>query len=84
MSAAMDSSTEIVFVRLLGEGTEVMRPVPAAMIPGGYFELLKPDDYDPEYETWEFLPKSRVRCEKRILGAEDILVAVEQITTSDN
>ena len=76
MSVEKDSNTETVFVRLLDEGTDVMRPVPASRVSNGIYKLLKTDDYDPEYETWEFLPGKRVLCERR--GAEAALIAVAE------
>jgi hypothetical protein len=81
MLAAMASNTEIetIFVRLLDEGTDVMRPVQAAKVVSGNFRLIEPTDYDPEYETWEFTPDSIVRCEVRRIDDEMILVAVEGI-----
>jgi hypothetical protein len=78
---AMASSTEIetIFVRLLDEGTDVMRPVQAAKVVSGNFRLIEPTDYDPEYETWEFAPDSIVRCETRRVADQMILIAVEVI-----
>jgi hypothetical protein len=77
MLAVMASNTEIVFVKLLDEGTDVLRPVPATKILNGVYKLLATDDYDPEFETWEFPPGSKVRCEHQKLDFEIILVAVE-------
>ena len=81
MSAVMGSNTEMetVFVRLLDEGTDVMRPVQAERIRPGIFRLFKPTDYDPEYETWEFVPGSLVRCEIRHIKNEVILAVVEMV-----
>jgi hypothetical protein len=86
MLAVMASNTEIktVFVRLLDEGTDVLRPVQAAMIASGNFRLIEPTDYDPEYETWEFTPNSVVRCEARHIDYEIVLVAVEGIDERDH
>jgi hypothetical protein len=71
MSAAMDSFTEIVHVRLLGEGTDVWRPVRARRISSGVFELA-PDPV-PADENWEFPPGDRVTVGKR--NAATIAVA---------
>lgn len=73
------TDVETIFVRLLDEGTDVMRPVFALPLSGQVYQLLEMDDYDPADETWEFLPRSRVRCEERESGAETFLVAVEQV-----
>jgi hypothetical protein len=50
-----------VYVRLLGEGTEVFRPSPAVALGEGVFRLIQPGDYDPEDEEWEFVPDSLVK-----------------------
>jgi hypothetical protein len=66
MSADQDLNTEtVVYVRLLDEGTEVWRPAPAIPLGDGSFRIIKPDDYDPETEAWEFPPDARVRCVRR-------------------
>ncbi len=66
MSAAQDLGTEtIVYVRLLDEGTDVWRPVPAIPQADGIFKIRKPDDYDAETETWEFPPHTRVKCVRK-------------------
>ena len=51
------------FVRLLDEGVEVWRPVPAVTLGNGRYELVATDDYDPEIETWEFPPGAVVMGE---------------------
>jgi hypothetical protein len=81
MSAAMVSNTEMetVFVRLLDEGTDVMRPVQAERIRPGIFRLFASVDYDPEYETWEFAPGSIVRCNIQHINNEVVLVVAESL-----
>jgi hypothetical protein len=64
-----------IHVRLLGKGADVWRPVQAVPVDFS-FELLAPDDYDPETETWEFPPGSNVRCEMRTLSDGPAVVAV--------
>jgi hypothetical protein len=66
-------STATVYVELLDEGVPVWRPVQAEELGDGRYRLLPTDDYDPEIETWAFLPGSIVRCEKG-----RYLMAVEQ------
>ena len=77
MLAAMASNTDIVYVRLLEEGTEVMRPVPAVNISKNVYKLLATDDYDPAFEIWEFTPGNIVRCAEQKLGSETFLMALE-------
>jgi hypothetical protein len=50
-----------IHVRLLDEGTDVFRPTHAVDLGEGRFEIQATDGYDPELETWEFVPGSIVR-----------------------
>ena len=52
-----------IYVRLLGEGTEVFRPTRGVDLGDGVFIVLPTADYDSLDETWEFPPGSRVQCE---------------------
>jgi len=81
MSAAPGSGTRTIYVHLLNEGTEVLRPVKAREISELVYQLLRPDDYDAGHEEWEFLPGSTVRCVAQVREDEPVLVAVEQLST---
>ncbi len=84
MWAVMASSTDArvrVYVRLLGEGTVVFKPVSARPITPSVVELVIPEDYDPDDEEWEFQPGATVYVEQRELEGEQALVAVEVIST---
>jgi hypothetical protein len=63
-------------VKLLDESTDGWRPVPAEDLGLGRYRLLPTDDYDPEDETWEFLPGTVAICEPRQLSGGIHLVAV--------
>jgi hypothetical protein len=78
MSVHQGTDTEaVVYVRLLHEGTDVWRPVRATALPDGTFRLLEPDGYDPNAETWEFPPSTRVRCvPRKFADGDEGLVAV--------
>lgn len=81
MSAARDSSTEAamkntIYVRLLGEGIQVYRPVQALQIASNIYVVGGADIYDPEDEEWEFLPGARVVVEERILEGQSALIAI--------
>lgn len=78
----MNTEQNIVYVRLLEEGTEVFRPTNAVYISNEAFKLLPCEGYDPEDEKWEFLPGSIVRCEKRVLEGKEIMLAVKKIIMS--
>ena len=67
MSAAQDLDTEV-YVKLLDEGVDVWRPVPAVKEADGVFRLSRPGWYDPETETWEFPPNSRVKCKMKVFS----------------
>ncbi|TXD39594.1 hypothetical protein FRC96_06975 [Lujinxingia vulgaris] len=70
------TSTTTVFVRLLAEGLDVWRPVPAQRLDGDYFRLLKPDDFGGDAEIWEFPPHSVVRCEQLFFEGESKWIAI--------
>jgi hypothetical protein len=66
-----------VYVQLLGEGTQVYRPVPASQVAPIIYVLGGAEFYYPEDEEWEFLPGARVVVEERIIGKSDaVLVAI--------
>ena len=64
------------YVRLLGEGVQVYRPVPALKKASNVYVIGGVDIYDPEDEEWEFLPGTHVVVEKRMLEGESVLVAI--------
>lgn len=70
---------KIIFVRLLNEGVEAYRPVPALEKGDNIFEIQGYDIYDGEDETWEFLPGTNVLVKERLSDGELILVAVSSI-----
>lgn len=74
---AMDSNSKTIYVHLLEEGTEVLRPAPARQISELVYLMLLPEDYDDEDEIWAFPPGSLVRCVAEVRQGESILVATE-------
>jgi hypothetical protein len=78
MSAQQATNTEtVVYVRLLDEGTDVWRAVPATLLPDGTYELSAPEGYDPQSEIWEFPPHARVCCvAKRFANGQQGLIAL--------
>lgn len=58
----MSQNTVEIFVTLLDEGTDTIRGTQAIDLGKGLYKLLPTKNYDPESETWEFLPGSVVRC----------------------
>jgi hypothetical protein len=58
------------YIRLLNEGTDVVRPVQLIDLQDGTFRILATPDYDPKEEEWEFLPTSVVAIKDSIIGGE--------------
>ena len=81
MSVEMGSSTRTVevFIPLLNEGTDVLRPTQGRVLGSNEVEVLTTPDYDATIEEWKYLPGSRVRCVKEIRGGREVLVARERI-----
>lgn len=69
---------KIIYVKLLGEGTEVYRPVPAVEVEKGIFRIMFLNNYDSEDETWEFLPGTFVLVKEKKLSGENVLIAVKE------
>jgi hypothetical protein len=57
--------SDTIYIALLDEGVEVWRPAPAWKIGANVYIVLRPDDYDPDDERWEFPPGSTVLVEAR-------------------
>ena len=85
MSVAMASSSDsdIVFVRLLDEGTDVWRPVFAKRLSETTYRLS--NEPIPEDEVWSFQPGDIVVAEHRVKdGAQlDEMVAVARASDFD-
>lgn len=81
MSAEMDSSINTVelFVPLLNEGTEVLRPTQGLLLGPDVVQVLATTDYDPAIEEWEFPPGSKVNCVSEIRGGRRLLVARNRV-----
>ncbi|CAN5632046.1 hypothetical protein BH23PLA1_BH23PLA1_10380 [soil metagenome] len=77
MSEEMALSTDRIqlYVSLLNEGTEVLRPTTGVFVGPDVIRVEAPDDYDPETEDWEFPPGSVVRCIAEFREGRQILVA---------
>lgn len=65
------------YVRLMNEGVDVVRPTQAERLADGTFRLFPTPDYDPEDETWEFPPASIVAAEVQQWSSGEILVAIQ-------
>ncbi len=68
-----------IHVALLGEGTDVWRPVQAVWVRGEVFRIVS-ENANPEDEQWEFSTGELVRCILReFSGGEHGFVAVERV-----
>jgi hypothetical protein len=70
---------EIIFIKLLNEGTEVWRPANATRLDNDTYRIDLSNTFDSEDEEWEFKPGMTVRCENRILSDQICLVATRLI-----
>jgi hypothetical protein len=81
MSVEIGSSTSAVeiFIPLLNEGTDVLRPTQGLVLGSDAIQVLPTPDYDPTVEEWEFPPGTKVRCVKEVRGGRELLVARDRI-----
>ena len=82
MSVEMGSSTGKVeiFVPLLDEGTDVLRPTLGLILGSNELQLLPTPDYNPSVEKWQFPPGTKVRCVKEMKAGRELLVARQRVT----
>ena len=78
MSTKKEKQIEI-FIPLLDEGTNVVRPTLGEKIRENIYRILPTDNYDSEDEKWKYLPGTVVRCEIQKWEGKELFVAVEQI-----
>jgi hypothetical protein len=75
----MDS---VIYMPLLGEGTDCWRPVRSVQVAEGVFKVV---DQLREGESWAFAPGSRVRCRNHVFTTgEQGLVAFEYAVASNH
>lgn len=77
----IDLASEVsttVYVKLLDEGTDVWRPVPAQRLAPKLCRLTDDPTQKPDDEVWQFELGAVVRCEYRTLSEGNCLVAIEQ------
>ena len=81
MSAETGSSTSAVevFVPLLNEGTDVLRPTQGVVLGPNEVQLFATPNYDAAKEEWEFPPGSHVRCVTETRDGRQLLVARSRI-----
>lgn len=75
----MSTNTVRLYVPLLGEGTDVLRPATGVFVAPDVVRLEAPADYDPASEEWEFPPGTEVRCVAELRGGGQVLVARHRV-----
>jgi hypothetical protein len=72
----------VIYMPLVGEGTDCWRSVRARRISEDIFEVM--EKHIPSDESWKFAPSSRVRCRNRIFTDGEVgLEAFEYAIESD-
>jgi len=77
----MSTNVIQIYVPLLNEGTDVVRPTNGVLLAPDLVRVEPTEDYDPELEEWQFPPGSEVRCVRERRGATEILVARERVSS---
>jgi hypothetical protein len=75
----LSTDETVLYVPLLNEGTDVLRPTTGIFVAPDVVRVQAADDYDPDTEEWEFPPGSEVRCIAELRGGVQILVARSRV-----
>jgi hypothetical protein len=70
----------VLYIRLLNEGVDVVRPTTGIVVGPDTIQVLPTPDYDPADEEWEFPPGTKVRCVREVWEGRELLVARHGIT----
>jgi hypothetical protein len=76
---ALSTNVIVVYIPLLNEGTDVLRPTTGVVLGPDTVRVLPTADYDPAAEQWEFPPGSQVRCVTERRGGREVLVARHRV-----
>lgn len=68
-----------IYVPLLNEGTDVLRPARGLLLGSNEVEVLATPNYNQAAEEWEFPPGTKVKCVQEIHGGRELLVARQRI-----
>lgn len=81
MSVETGSSTSAleIYIPLLHEGTDVLRPTQGLVLGPDEFQVLATPNYDPADEEWEFPPGTKVKCVHELRCGRELLVARQRI-----
>src|ERR1700720_3956228 len=78
------TNTIEIYVALLNEGTDVLRPTRGVVLGANEVEVLPTPGYDPTDEKWEFPPGTKVRCAREIRSGRELLVARQRIGSAQH
>jgi hypothetical protein len=81
---ALSTDAIPIYVPLLNEGTDVLRPTTGRFVGPDVVRVEATSDYDPDVEAWEFPPGSEVRCLAEFRGGRQILVARSRALASSH
>lgn len=73
------TNKQAIYVELLDEGTDVIRPVPAEPLGGNRYRLAALDAGTMEDEVWQFPPGSIVECDVEVWSGDSVLVARRRV-----
>ena len=73
------TSEIVLYIPLLDEGTDVLRPTKGIIVEPGVVRVIATKDYDPDIEQWEFPPGTTVRCASEVRGGREVLVARHRV-----
>ena len=69
-----------IYIPLLNEGTDVLRPTKALALGEKQYQVLPTPGYSPQLEEWQFAPGSIVTCAVETYGGKQVLVARTQLS----
>ena len=75
----LSTNTVVLYIPLLNEGTDVLRPTTGIMLRPGIVRILPTKDYDPNVEEWQFPPGSEVECAPEVRSGCQVLVARHRV-----
>jgi hypothetical protein len=70
---------ETIYIPLVDEGTDVLRPVNAVRLDQQLYQILLTEEYDSDDEKWKFPPGTIVRCREEIRAQTAIILAVDML-----
>jgi len=75
----LSTNTVVLYIPLLNEGTDVLRPTTAILLRPGVVRVLPTEDYDPATDEWEFRPASEVQCQTEVRSGREVLIARHRV-----